>query len=48
MSKKLLGLGALLDGVLILLTQYSGWPNELNYFWGALVVIWGFLILKQK
>ena len=48
MLKNILGFGAILDGILILLTQYLGWPDNLHYLWGALAVIWGILILKQK
>ncbi|MEK9194478.1 MAG: hypothetical protein AAB884_01575 [Patescibacteria group bacterium] len=48
MSKNLLGWGALVDGVLILMTQYFGWPDSLNYLWGALAVIWGIIAFKKN
>lgn len=48
MSKSVLGWGAALDGGLILATQYLGWSGDLYYLWGALAVVWGIIILKQK
>lgn len=48
MSKTMLGVGALLDGVLVVLNQYFNWSGDLNYALGALAIIWGVLILKQN
>jgi len=46
--KIILGAGAILDGVFIVGTQYLGWSSDLHYLWGALAVVWGIIILKQK
>ena len=48
LSKEILGIGAILDGILIALTQYMGWPANLQYLWAVLAVIWGIVILTQK
>ena len=48
MSKTVLGGGALVDGLLIVANQYFGWSGDLNYLLGALAIIWGVLILKQR
>lgn len=46
-SKKLLGWGAIIDGVLIALTQYMAWPASLQYLWAVLAVIWGIVVLAK-
>ena len=48
LSKGVLGGGAILDGVLIALTQLMGWPANLHYLWAVLAVIWGIVILAGK
>ena len=48
LSKGVLGGGAILDGILIALTQYMGWSVNLQYLWAALAVIWGIIILAGK
>jgi len=47
-SKTVLGLGAILDGILIAATAYLGWPGYLYYIWALLAVVWGVLIFLQK
>ena len=46
MLKNILGAGALIDGILILSTQYFGLPSYLNYLWGAFAVVWGVAVFK--
>ena len=48
MMKTVLAGGAILDGLVIVANQYFGWSDELNYLFGALSFVWGFLILKSK
>lgn len=47
LSKAVLGWSAVLDGVLIALTQYMGWNASLHYLWAVLAVVWGFLIMQK-
>ena len=47
-AKTILGAGAILDGVLILVTEYFGFPGALHYLWASLAIIWGVLIFNQK
>ena len=47
-SKEVLGAGAILDGILIALTEYMQWSGSLHYLWAALAVVWGIIILMQK
>lgn len=46
--KGYLAVGAALDGAVVVANQYFGWPGELNYIWGALAILWGFLIYKSN
>jgi len=48
LSKKVLGGGAILDGVLIAATEFMNWSGNLHYLWAVLAVIWGIVILAAK
>ncbi len=44
-SKKVMGWGAIILSVLIVLTTNNGWNSSLNYLWAVFVAIWGFISL---
>ena len=46
MSKQMMGWGAIVVGVLIVLTELMGWRGDLNYLWAVLVLIWGVKAFK--
>ena len=47
-SKKYMGIGAIVVGLLIAATQFMNLPNELNYLWALLVLIWGCVAIMGK
>ncbi len=48
LSKTVMGVPAVVVGLLIALTQYMGLPGYLQYVWAVLVLLWGVLALSSK
>lgn len=48
MDKKIMGGGAIVVGILIALTTFQGWSDNLQYLWAALVLIWGIIAFTGK
>ena len=46
LSKGMMGGGAILLAILIVLTMLLDLPETLNYLWALLALIWGILTLK--
>jgi hypothetical protein len=46
LSKQYMVGGAVLVGVLMVLTEYLGWGGSLNYVWALLVLVWAYLTWK--
>jgi hypothetical protein len=46
MNKSMMGWGAIIVGVLMILTEVMAWPGYLNYIWSVLVLIWGAMAFK--
>lgn len=44
----IMGGGAILLAVLIVLTVVFGWPKEIHYVWAGLAFLWGVLAFVRK
>lgn len=48
MSKTMMGVPAVVVGILIAATQYLSLPGYLQYVWALLVLLWGIIALASK
>ena len=46
-SKGFLGGGAILVAILMALTVFLEWSNNLHYLWAAIVLIWGIMAFSD-
>ena len=42
-SKSMMGWGAIILAVLIVLSELMAWPGWTSYIWAALALIWGIM-----
>lgn len=46
MNKSMMGWGAVIVGILIILSEVLTWPSWTSYLWGILVLLWGLMSFK--